>query len=784
MLYTGSRVAEASRPRRLQTRVSLTFPAGPARRTIAAVAVLVSACAAPLQHPATSASPPKAGVADQRPVRRGTALDRPSIGVAFGGGSARGIAHVGVIRWLEEHRIPIDLAAGTSMGGLVGGAFATGMDAADLDRMLAAIDWDEMFGSSTFAFRNIRRKTDARAYPARLEFGVKGGLVPPTSLDRGEQVELLLGRITAPYFDVGHFDDLPTPFRAVAVDLVRAESVVLDHGSLAQVMRATMSLPLIFPPVELDGRILVDGGAMNNVPADVVKAMGADRVIAINVGDLDNPEGISYTLTGLAGATLDAMMRSSTKAAMTAADVVINVPLKEYGSLDWRRSAALIEVGYKAAEAARDALLPLSVNEAEYMRWKQDRESRRRVLPVPMFTAVEGVTGDDARHVKAELARRERVPLDIADLEHDLARLSGHDRYETVTWRLVRNESGEAGLVVVARPKPYAPPFVMLGLNLDNTTSSDFRITLTGRYLAYDLLTSGSELRIDGTIGSNLGAGVEFYQPLPSTRLFVAPYGGVQTETFNAIADDQIVARYDETLTRGGVNVGINLGTTSDLRVGAFIGRRETNVAIGDPELPSLAGAETAVEALWRVDSQDSPVIPSGGTLASVRLFHLLSAPDVQVDGETVFRAPPLTQLAGVITKFWSAGDRNRLFVHGSLATSFHGTPLPTDQFTVGAPFRLGAYGPGELLGNHAYVATGGYLRQWSRLPDFMGGPIFAGAWLDNGDAFDDWSAARWRTNASGGVIMDTIVGPVLLAGSAGFDGRWRTYIGIGRIFR
>src|SRR5207344_1944165 len=164
-------------------------PAEPARRMAVAVAVLMSACAAPLQRPATTASPSPSGVGDQRPVRRDTPLGRHSIGVAFGGGSARGIAHVGVIRWLEEHRIPIDLAAGTSMGGLIGGAFATGMHAADLDRMLASIDWDDMFGSSTFPFRNIRRKSDARAYPSRLEFGVKGGLVPPTSLDRGGQVE-------------------------------------------------------------------------------------------------------------------------------------------------------------------------------------------------------------------------------------------------------------------------------------------------------------------------------------------------------------------------------------------------------------------------------------------------------------------------------------------------------------------------------------------------------------------------------------------------------------------
>ena len=193
--------------------------------------------------------------------------------------------------WLEEHRIPIDVAAGTSMGGLVGGAYATGMEPDELQTFITTLDWDQLFGASTFAYKNIRRKADARAYPSRLEFGLKGGIVPPTALNSGEYVDLLLGRIAAPYFDMQDFDDLPTPFRTVAVDLLSAQPVVMRSGSLADAMRATMSLPLIFPPTDVDGQVLIDGGTMDNVPADVVKAMGATHVIAVNVGDLSDREG-------------------------------------------------------------------------------------------------------------------------------------------------------------------------------------------------------------------------------------------------------------------------------------------------------------------------------------------------------------------------------------------------------------------------------------------------------------------------------------------------------------
>jgi len=223
-------------------------------RLVALVALACASCAAPLQR-ATTTPPVSQRAASPRP---GLNTIQPRVGVAFGGGSAKGIAHVGVIRWLEEHRIPIDVAAGTSMGGLVGGAFATGMDADELQAFVMSIDWDELFGESSFKYKNIRRKADARAYPSRLEFGLRGGIVPPSALNNGEEVELLLARMTAPYFEIEDFDQLPTPFRAVAVDLLSARTVVIGRGSLADALRATMSLPLIFPPVDLNGQLLVD----------------------------------------------------------------------------------------------------------------------------------------------------------------------------------------------------------------------------------------------------------------------------------------------------------------------------------------------------------------------------------------------------------------------------------------------------------------------------------------------------------------------------------------------
>jgi NTE family protein len=713
--------------------------------------------------------------------------ERPKIGVAFGGGSARGIAHVGVIRWFEDNHIPIDVAAGTSMGGLIGGSFATGMNAADLQAMLRAIDWDQMFGYTSFAYKNIRRKADARAYPSHLEFGLKKGLVLPTSLNSGAQVDQLIANITAAYYSDPTFDTLPTPFKMVAVDLRTAQPVILERGSLSRSMRATMSLPGVFPPVEMDGRVLVDGGAMNNVPADVVRSMGAKTVIAVNVGELADQERINYSILGLAGATIDAMMRANTRKALTSADVVLTVPLEEFGSLDWRKSDALIEAGYQAAEAMRATLIPYAVSDAEWQQWQAHRVSARKsIVAQPAFVNLEGVGASDTRRMNELLAKHVGKPLDIALLEHDLEELSGLDRYETILWNLSANAAGEVGLVVSAIEKPYAPPFFMLGLNLENTTSDQFQLSVAGRYLRFDVLGSGSELRLDAVVGSDPGLGIALYRPL-WRAMFASVYGTLSNQTFNLITDDAIVARYGQSTTLGGLDLGVNLGRDSDLRLGMTIDHLDANVKIGDPGLPEIQGKETEGHLTWRLDNQDSNVIPSRGTNGSVSFDYTFDGPVITVAGEgleTSRSSAELPQLFGEATWFRRQGDRGRLFTLLGGGTSFGKSPLPVDQFSLGRPLHLGAYNLGELRGDHYMLATVGYLRELGRMPDFIGGKVYAGSWLENGDAFDDWADATIRTHVSGGLILDTLVGPVILAGSAGFDGRWRTYVGIGRLFR
>ena len=343
--------------------------------------------------------------------------------------------------------------------------------------MLRSIDWDQMFGFTSFGYKNIRRKADARAYPSHLEFGLKKGLVLPTSLNSGAQVDQLIAGITAAYYADPTFDTLPTPFKMVAVDLRTAQPVILERGSLSRSMRATMSLPGVFPPVELDGRVLVDGGAMNNVPADVVRAMGAKTVIAVNVGDLADQESINYSILGLAGATIDAMMRANTRKAMTSADVVLNVPLAgvRFARLAQERRADRSRLpGRRGDEGQPPALCRercglAAVAGPPGIGTQVDRGQPglchargRRLVRHPPHERVAGQARRQAPRHRLARTRPGRT-------------LGPGPLRNAFSWKLNANAAGEVGLLVSAIEKPYAPPFFMLGLSLENTTSDQFQ---------------------------------------------------------------------------------------------------------------------------------------------------------------------------------------------------------------------------------------------------------------------------------------------------------------------
>jgi NTE family protein len=333
-------------------------------------------------------------------------------------------------------------------------------------------------------------------------------------------------------------------------------------------------------------------------------------------------------------------------------------------------------------------------------------------------------------------------------------------------------------------PKKYGPPFLFLGLSLENTTAREFRFGLSGRYLAFDVLGSGSELRIDGSVGSEPSLYGGWYRPIGSSILFVEPHAGVNSKTLVEIEEDRVVATYRQVRTWAGADIGVNLGRLDDLRLGLRTGRLDATVRVGNPSLPELAGAETVADLRWTHDGQDSPVVPSEGLLLRSAIRYFIDAPEPR-DVVTSRRTEDVTQAE--FRAFWirSTGStaRGRLFVLGGAGTSFDREPLPTDQFALGGPFALGAFNQGDQRGDHFMLASGGYLHEIFRMPDFLGGPVFVGGWIETGKAFNAWDEADYAVQGSGGIIADTLVGPMFLSFSAG-SGNFRTYVGIGRVFR
>src|SRR5580693_6269214 len=352
---------------------------------------------------------------------------RPKLGLVLEGGGALGLAHIGVITWMEEHRIPVNYVAGTSMGGLVGGIYATGRSPAEVRELINGIDWDQVLsGVTPFRDLSFRRKQDAHDFPGQLEFGLRDGLQFPSGFNTGQGVNLVLDHIALPYSEIPSFNDLPIPFACVASDLVTGKPHVFRDGPLSLALRSTMSLPGIFSPVRAKDAIYADGGLLQNIPVEVAAEMGADLTLAIHLDEAPlNPESNLSSFSVL-GRSISVMISANELISMQKADILVSVPLQKYGTLDFNKADEIIKAGYDAAEAKAKVLSTLSVDEAAWTQHLADREARRRQTnPIPMFVAVDGVNGYLSQRVQKQFADVAGKPIDFDQLDQDIMRLKG-----------------------------------------------------------------------------------------------------------------------------------------------------------------------------------------------------------------------------------------------------------------------------------------------------------------------------------------------------------------------
>ncbi|MDE2865055.1 MAG: patatin-like phospholipase family protein [Gemmatimonadota bacterium] len=706
-------------------------------------------------------------------------VDRPRVGLALGGGAARGIAHVGVLEWFEEHRIPVDVIAGTSMGGLVGGLYAAGLSAAEVRTSVAGVDWGRLFGGEIeYAHQSYRRKEDRRAYPVRNELGLRDGLRLVQSLEPGHYVEQLLSRLVLPHAVPLEFDDLPIAFRSIATDLEAATVVEIESGSLASALRATMAIPGVFQPVERDGLLLADGGMLNNVPADVVGRMGADVVIAVDVSVPLHTREEMQSWVGLAGQALTLMMNERTRNVLTEhADHVIVPPLDGLSLMDWRRFDTIRERGYRAAAEAGEELAYLSLSPAAWERHLEERRLRDAASPVvPQFVRVDGVPGQDAEEVARAIEPVLGTELDPDELELRLTLLAGRGRYGSLGYDLAR-DGDRAGIVVRARDKPHGPPFLDLVTEVEYLGS---KLDLSGgtRLTIMDAGTRDAELRLDLALelGWEADALLDYYLPVGGSTVFLAPRIGLHSRRHRVTADEDHAEEYRARRGLAAFDLGVAFGPRSELRIGYEGALLRAHVESGASSLQDLDGWEHGGRATWVYDGHDHWLVPGGGTRIETEARWMATVPG-QPSGFVQARLTSST--------FFSVGRGGRVFFTLAGSTTFDDQLAPFYQSTLGGPFRLGAFDRDRFRGvSTGYLGTG-YLHQVGRLPDLLGGAIYAGAWVESGrikagDALTKSGQPDPGTGVSGGLLVDTLLGAVFASGSIASGSR-RLHVGLGR---
>jgi NTE family protein len=702
------------------------------------------------------------------------AAARPKIGVALGGGGARGVAHVGVLRVLEELHVPVDYVAGTSMGAVVGGLYASGMSPDEIERALTAVDWNDTLNDrTTYKELSYRRKEDESRYLTSFEAGLRGRhLSLPSGLQSAQKVRFLLQSNLIGVADVHDFSQLPTPFKAVAADIETGEVVVLDHGDLAEAIRASMSIPGVFSPMEIDGRLLVDGGIANNVPVDVVRAMGADVVIAVDVGGPMLKREQIGSMFAVTSQVLTILTRRNTEVQLANATVVLRPDVARWGTMAFADARPIAEAGAKEAELKREALAALAVPAGEYAN-RPSREVPNRTID---FVELAGSARVDPRIVRARVRTRPGQPLDGERLRADVARLYGLDDFQSVTFSL-RDHDGEHGVVMDMKDKPWGPTYVRFGIHLADDLQGNSSYSLLANVTRTRLNALGAEWRNDIRIGHNAGFISEFYQPLDFRgRFFIAPSFEARREKFPFYDGARKVAVYDVEDRAAAVDLGMELGYWGAIRAGIVRGRVHAAVDSGPVDLPEGMIDRGAVRASLVIIRSDSPTIPRQGSTLLIDYYGARRT----LGGEDDY-----SKLTANVNAVFSRG-RQTFFFGGSGGTNLQSDVPAYDEFRLGGLLELGGFATGQLHGQRfAVVRAGGYYRVRD-LPAGVGRGLYVGALAETGNA---WAAGErvilgeLHRSVTAIVGADTIAGPILLGYARAETGDDRFYMTVGKTF-
>lgn len=677
---------------------------------------------------------------------------RPKVALALGGGAARGFAHIGVLKWLEEHRIPVDYVAGTSMGGLMGGCYAMGMTPSEIEKMVLDLDWDATFaGAAPYALQDWRRKQDNTDMMIPLQVGFKKGFKTPSGFDPVHLVGLLLSRLTINYFGMKDFDELPIPFRCVATNMDNADQVVLASGSLPLALRATMAIPGVFTPIEIDGQLLVDGGVLNMVPADIARKMGGDIVIAVDVGGRLTDRSYANNLLGMIDQTVKVVMIENTRRTLAQADVVVSPDLP--ASTSWTTALQSEKAGYDAIAKRAPLLKNLSISEEEWQQHLAARKARiRQLLPPIAFITVEGADNKNQQMIKEQMDWALNQSVSIPEIEKNLTKITGVGRFESLAYQLVQRE-GQTGLQIHAVEKNYGPPFMNFNIDVNNSRGQALDFSLATRITAFGVSKPDDELRFDGAIGTTRYVSAEYYRPFGPNGWFMLPSIGIYESTHDFFRHQTRLTDVVSSSSYLGFDVGKVFNDKAEMRIGAKIASDSTIARAGLTKPDELQNGQVKMlRAKFSYDGWNHAWVASEGTRADLEYRFYQKLPGGLRD---------VHQLSWNSTTMWPVNSSQSNFMMLSAQTSFDQSVSFINRKELGGLFRLGSYTRGTFSGsNMAYGAFG----QFIKLSHSIGpGAVqtYGALWLESGSAFENLKEAEFNTCLSAGLMSEMPFGPL-----------------------
>lgn len=738
--------------------------------------LVLAACAA-----ACLAGPPSARA--QQPEVDEPTPQRPRIGLVLSGGGARGAAHIGVIRALEEMHVPVDAIAGTSMGAVVGGLYAAGLSGQEIEQVFASLDWQDLLRDRTPRKDLVyRRKQDDRSFLATGGLGINAddGVMLPLGLLQGQKITQVLRTATMRVADVQDFDHLPTPFRGLATDLETGEPVVLRSGDLATVLRASMSAPGVLAPVDIDGRLLVDGGLVDNLPVDLAREMGVDVVIAVDVSfPLANRAGLESPLD-VTNQMIAIMVRRGTQASMKElhpGDVLVSPDLGRMTSIDFSKMNQVMVAGEVAAAREQQRLATLGVSEERYAAWVAARARAADPSVRVAFVRPGPLSGPDAERIDAVFGDMAGKPLSTKELQSRAYDQYALDRYEAVDYRVV-TEDGEDGLEIDMRRKSWGPNFLRFGMSIESDYEGGTVANAGARLLLTDVNRLDGELLFDGQLGEEPHFYTELFQPLSlTTDFFVAPAFRYDLETLQIVDNGRRVAQYRIRDTEFLFAVGAELARWGEIRVGLRRGNGSTRIMIGEPVVPGDDFDIGAAFVQFGYDKLDSAYFPKHG-----QAFRA----SWQSENESL----GATRNANIVEASWIVArsrDRNSLVLSLDAGSALQNRVVsPQELFTLGGFLNLSGLPVDSVIGTQYGIARLIGYRRISRggtgLFEF---PAYLGASFETGNAWATKEDVDWgdlKTAGSLFLAAETPFGPLYLAGGLS-EGDAAFYLILGRTF-